>query len=42
MRTMELAGMVPGANASGKHPRHKMYSYLLRGVDTQISDLCRI
>ncbi len=32
MRAMGLAGMAPGPNTSGKHPRHKVYPYLLRGV----------
>jgi putative transposase len=32
MRTMGLAGMAPGPNTSNKHPQHKMYPYLLRGV----------
>jgi hypothetical protein len=32
MRTMGLAGMAPGPNTSGKHPKHKVYPYLLRGV----------
>jgi putative transposase len=33
MRTMGLAGMAPGPNTSAKHPAHKIYPYLLRGVD---------
>jgi putative transposase len=33
MRTMGLAGMAPGPNTSAKHPGHKIYPYLLRGVD---------
>ena len=32
MATMGLAGMAPGPNTSKKHPQHKVYSYLLRGV----------
>ena len=32
MRTMGLAGMVPGPNTSKAHPQHKVYPYLLRGV----------
>ena len=35
MRTMRLAGMAPGPNTSGKHPQHKAYPYLLRGVDVE-------
>lgn len=33
MRMMGLAGMSPGPNTSAKHPEHKIYPYLLRGVD---------
>ena len=32
MREMGLAGMAPGPNTSRKHPQHKVYPYLLRGV----------
>ena len=32
MRSMFLAGMVPGPNTSAAHPQHKVYPYLLRGV----------
>jgi putative transposase len=32
MRQMGLAGMAPGPATSVKHPRHKVYPYLLRGV----------
>ena len=32
MRAMGLAGMAPGPNTSRKHPEHKVYPYLLRGV----------
>lgn len=32
MRAMGLAGMAPGLNTSRKHPEHKVYPYLLRGV----------
>jgi putative transposase len=32
MREMGLAGMAPGANTSRRHPEHKVYPYLLRGV----------
>jgi hypothetical protein len=28
-----LAGMAPGPNTSKAHPQHKIYPYLLRGVD---------
>jgi putative transposase len=28
-----LAGMAPGPNTSKPHPEHKIYPYLLRGVD---------
>ena len=33
MRHMGLAGMAPGPNTSQGHPAHKVYPYLLRGVD---------
>lgn len=33
MRTLGLAGMAPGPNTSRAHPEHKVYPYLLRGVD---------
>ena len=32
MRLMGLAGMAPGPNTSRRHPTHKVYPYLLRGV----------
>ena len=32
MRSMGLAGMVPGPNTSKAQPQHKVYPYLLRGV----------
>jgi putative transposase len=32
MREMGLAGMAPGPATSKKHPQHKVYPYLLRGV----------
>jgi putative transposase len=32
MRAMGLAGMAPGPNTSRRHPEHKVYPYLLRGV----------
>jgi putative transposase len=32
MREMGLAGMAPGPATSMKHPQHKVYPYLLRGV----------
>lgn len=32
MREMGLAGMAPGPATSAKHPKHKVYPYLLRGV----------
>ncbi len=32
MRKMGLAGMAPGPATSVKHPAHKVYPYLLRGV----------
>jgi putative transposase len=32
MREMGLSGMAPGPATSVKHPRHKVYPYLLRGV----------
>lgn len=33
MRCLGLAGMAPGPNTSKPHPEHKIYPYLLRGVD---------
>jgi len=33
MREMGLAGMAPGPATSKPHPRHKVYPYLLRGVE---------
>jgi hypothetical protein len=33
MRTLGLVGMAPGPNTSKPHPQHKLYPYLLRGVD---------
>jgi putative transposase len=33
MRMMGLAAMAPGPNTSKKHPQHKIYPYLLRGVE---------
>ena len=33
MRMMGLAGMAPGPNTSKPHPEHKIYPYLLRGVN---------
>ena len=33
MREMGLAGMAPGPATSKAHPRHKVYPYLLRGVE---------
>lgn len=32
MRLLGLAGMAPGPNTSKKHPEHKVYPYLLRGI----------
>jgi putative transposase len=33
MRTLGLVGMAPGPNTSRGHPQHKIYPYLLRGVE---------
>ena len=33
MGILGLAGMAPGPNTSRPHPQHKMYPYLLRGVN---------
>jgi putative transposase len=33
MRQMGLAGMAPGPSTSTAHPQHKVYPYLLRGVE---------
>lgn len=32
MRVMGLAGMAPGPSTTVRHPGHKVYPYLLRGV----------
>jgi putative transposase len=32
MRSMGLAGMAPGPDTSRRHPKHKVYPYLLRGI----------
>jgi len=33
MQTLGLVGMAPGPHTSKPHPQHKIYPYLLRGVD---------
>lgn len=33
MRILGLAGMAPGPNTSRTHPEHKVYPYLLRGME---------
>ena len=33
MQTLGLAGMAPGPNTSKAHAQHKIYPYLLRGLD---------
>lgn len=33
MRLLGLEGMAPGPNTSKAHPQHKVYPYLLRGLD---------
>jgi len=33
MRIIGLAGMAPGPNTSRPHPEHRIYPYLLRGLD---------
>lgn len=33
MQKLGLSGMAPGPNTSKAHPEHKIYPYLLRGVD---------
>ncbi len=33
MRILGLVAMAPGSNTSNKHPQHKVYPYLLRGLD---------
>jgi putative transposase len=35
MRTLGLVGMAPGPNTSRAQPQHKVYPYLLRGVQVQ-------
>ena len=40
MRLMALVGMAPGPATSKPHPQHKVYPYLLRGVDvSQVSQV---
>lgn len=33
MQTLGLSGMAPGPHTSKPHPQHKIYPYLLRGID---------
>jgi putative transposase len=33
MKKLGLSGMAPGPNTSKAHPQHKIYPYLLRGID---------
>jgi len=33
MRVLSLTAMAPGPNTSRPHPEHKVYPYLIRGVD---------
>jgi putative transposase len=33
MRLMGLAGLAPGPTTSARHPEHKVYPYLLRGIE---------
>jgi len=33
MRILGLVGMAPGPNTSQSHPKHKVYPYLLRGIE---------
>jgi putative transposase len=33
LQKLGLAGMAPGPNTSKPHPQHKLYPYLLRGLD---------
>jgi putative transposase len=33
MKKLGLVGMAPGPNTSKKHPQHKTYPYLLRGIE---------
>ena len=35
MRVLGLAGMAPGPDTSRPHPQHKVYPYLLRGVEIE-------
>lgn len=35
MRTMGIAAIAPGPSTSQPHPEHRVYPYLLRGVDIQ-------
>jgi len=38
MRQMGIEGLAPGPQTSRKHPQHKIYPYLLRGVTAQAPD----
>jgi len=38
MQTMGLQAIYPRPNLSGKHPAHKIYPYLLRGVEIVMPD----
>jgi len=41
MKTLGLVGMAPGPNTSKAHPQHKIYPYLLRGVDITLPNQVR-
>lgn len=38
MRTLGLAGIAPGPHTSQPHPQHKVYPYVLRGLDLDRPD----
>ena len=42
MQTLGLAGMAPGPNTSKPHSQHKIYPYLLRGLDVSAPTRCGV
>ena len=39
MRQIGRAGMAPGPNTRRPHPEHKIYPYLLRGIQVSGADV---
>lgn len=39
MRKMGIQGAVPGPHTSKPHPEHRIYPYLLRGMDLSYANL---